>query len=56
MPSSPPGPEGEAGRKPTSASSRPQPLNRKVRDDARVDAYLLTVGDGVVLACKPPTP
>jgi O-methyltransferase len=27
-------------------------LNRKVRDDGRVEASLLTVGDGVMLARK----
>ena len=27
-------------------------LNAKIRDDRRVDACLLTVGDGVMLACK----
>jgi O-methyltransferase len=31
-------------------------LNAKIRDDARVDACLLTVGDGVMLAQKRPTP
>jgi predicted O-methyltransferase YrrM len=30
-------------------------LNAKIRDDARVDACLLTVGDGVMLAQKRPT-
>jgi predicted O-methyltransferase YrrM len=30
-------------------------LNAKIRDDARVDACLLTVGDGVMLAQKHPT-
>ena len=31
-------------------------LNAKIRDDARVDACLLTVGDGVMLAQKRPMP
>jgi predicted O-methyltransferase YrrM len=31
-------------------------LNAKIRDDTRVDACLLTVGDGVMLAQKRPTP
>jgi predicted O-methyltransferase YrrM len=31
-------------------------LNRKVRDDERVEACLLTVGDGVLLARKRPAP
>ena len=42
-----------ANRKPRDAAGATLgALNAKIRDDARVDCCLLTVGDGVMLACK----
>jgi predicted O-methyltransferase YrrM len=40
------------GRVRDSATKGLRALNQKIHDDRRVDAVLLTIGDGVMLACK----